>query len=65
MERPIGVQLEASMKVGDLVIDADGNLGIITDKEQPFYRMFRVYWHFSNTSVWFHEGRMEVINESG
>ena len=52
------------MKLGDLVIDCDGNIGIIVSEEETIYGMFRVYWHFSNTSVWFHEGRMEVINES-
>tara|TARA_Y100000592_G_scaffold2408_1_gene3673 strand:+ start:5690 stop:5851 length:162 start_codon:yes stop_codon:yes gene_type:complete len=52
------------MKVGDLVVDADGNLGIIIGEEEPSYGMFRVWWHYSNTSTWFHNGRMEVVNES-
>ena len=52
------------MKVGDLVIDCDGNIGIIISEEEPSYGMFRVYWHYSNASTWFHEGRMEVLDES-
>ena len=55
------------MKVGDLVINLynkDDGIGVIVEAEQAFYGMFRVYWHFSNTSVWFHEGSMEAWNES-
>ncbi len=55
------------MKVGDLVIniyDKDDGIGIIISKQQPFYGVFRVYWPLWETSTLFHEGRLEVLNES-
>lgn len=55
------------MKVGDLVInlyDKDDGIGVIIGKGQDHNGMFRVYWPLWDTSVMFHNSRIEVLDES-